>query len=51
MANDEEMDRYLAKRSEGIAAARRIIRPFEGEPIEDVSAFNADGIGIYDWKR
>jgi len=51
VANIDEMDRYLATRSELIAAARRILTHFDGEPIEDVSAFNADGIGIYSWER
>ncbi len=50
-ANIAEMDRYLATRSEGIAAAQRIIGHFDGEPIEDVSAFNADGVSIYTWQR
>ena len=50
-ANIEEMDRYLAARTEGIAAARRIISHFDGGPIEDASAFNADGVSIYAWQR
>jgi hypothetical protein len=50
-ANIAEMDRYLADRNEGIAAAQRIIRHFDGEPIEDASAFNADGVSIYAWRR
>ena len=50
-ANIAEMDRYLATRSEGIAAAQRIIGHFDGEPIEDASAFNADGVSIYSWQR
>ncbi len=45
------MDRYLATRNEGIASARRIIGHIDGEPIEDASAFNADGASIYSWQR
>lgn len=51
VANITEMDRYLATRTEMIAAAERIIEHFEGKPVEDVSAFNADGVGIYSWQR
>jgi hypothetical protein len=50
-ANIAEMDRYLATRNEGIAAAQRIIGHFDGEPIEDASAFNTDGVSIYSWQR
>jgi len=50
-ANITEMDRYLATRTEGIAAAQRIISHFDGEPIEDASAFNADAVSIYAWQR
>jgi hypothetical protein len=50
-ANIAEIDRYLATRTEGIAAAQRIIDHFEGKPIEDASAFNADGVSIYSWQR
>jgi len=50
-ANIAEMDRYLAIRTEGIAAAQRIIDHFDGKPIEDASAFNADGVSIYAWQR
>ncbi|MEZ5463521.1 DUF6090 family protein [Dokdonella sp.] len=51
VANISEMDRYLATRTELVASAQRIIRHFEGEAIEDLSAFNADGVGIYSWQR
>jgi len=50
-ANIAEMDRYLATRTEGIAAAQRIIGHFDGEPIKDASAFNTDGVSIYGWQR
>ena len=49
--NLAEMDRYLEIRTECIAAANRIIGHFEGEPITDYSAFNADGVMIYSWQR
>ena len=51
VANIDEMDRYLAERTERVAAARRILTHFNGKPIDDVSAFNADGISIYSWER
>jgi hypothetical protein len=50
-ANITEMDRYLMTRTDGIAAAQRIIDHFDGKPIEDASAFNADGVSIYSWQR
>lgn len=49
--NLAEMDRYLEVRTEYIAAAKRIIGHFEGKPITDYSAFNADGVGIYSWQK
>ena len=51
VANISEMDRYLASRTEMIAAAQRIVEHFEGKPIEDASDFNADGVSIYSWQR
>ena len=50
-ANIKEMDDYLATREQGIAAAQRILAHFDGKPIDDPSAFNADAISIYSWKR
>ncbi len=49
--NIAQMDNYLKSRSEEIAAAQRILAHFNGQTIEDASAFNADSISIYDWKR
>jgi len=49
--NIQEMDRYLAVRTGCIEAARRIIDHFEGEPITDYDAFNADGVSIYSWQK
>ena len=50
-ANIAEMDGYIATRDEGIAAAQRLLAHFDGKPIEDASAFNADSISIYNWRR
>lgn len=50
-ANIREMDAYLATRQQGIEAAQRILAHFDGKPIEDASAFNADSISIYNWRR
>lgn len=50
-ANIVEMDAYIATREQGIAAAQRILAHFDGKPITDASAFNADSISIYNWRR
>ncbi len=49
--NIQEMDRYLAIRTGCIEAAQRLIAHFEGEPITDYDAFNADGVSIYSWQK
>lgn len=49
--NIQEMDRYLAIRTGCIKAAQRIMAHFEGEPITDYDAFNADGVSIYSWQK
>ena len=49
--NIQEMDRYLAIRTGCIEAAQRIMAHFEGEPITDYDAFNADGVSIYSWQK
>lgn len=46
-----EMDRYLDVRAESIESAKRIIEHFEGKPITDYSAFNAEGVEIYNWQK
>lgn len=46
-----EMDKYLDTRAGYIAGAARIIEHFEGKPITDYSAFNADGVNIYSWSK
>lgn len=51
VADIADMDRYLATRKERIAAAERVLKHFDGQPITDPSAFNADGISIYSWQR
>lgn len=51
VVNVEQMDRFLVERNERVAAAQRILTHFAGKPIEDASAFNADGINIYSWER
>ena len=50
-SNIAQMDAYLQTRNAQIAAAQRILTHFNGKPIEDASAFNADSIAIYNWKR
>ena len=49
--NIRELDDYLATRQQGIEAAQRILAHYDGKPIEDPSAFNADSIRIYNWRR
>lgn len=49
--NIRELDGYLATRDTGIATSQRILAHFDGQPIEDASAFAADAISIYNWKR
>lgn len=46
-----EIDRQLAERNERIAGAKRILAHFNGQPITDASAFNADSVNIYSWER
>jgi len=46
-----EMDRFMEYRTESIASANRVLEHFEGKPITDYSAFNADGVHIYEWGR
>lgn len=50
-ANIAQMDDYLQTRDAQVAAAQRILAHYNGRPIEDASAFNADSIAIYNWKR
>ena len=49
--NLAEIDQYLDVRTESIEGAKRIIAHFEGEPVTDYSAFNADGVRIYNWQK
>ena len=50
-SNIAQLGVYLNTRSAGIAAAQRILTHFNGTPVENASAFNADSISIYNWKR
>ncbi len=49
--NIAEMESYIATRNNQIEAANRILEHFEGKPIKDLSAFNADGFSIYSWQK
>jgi hypothetical protein len=49
--NIVEMDKYMATRTECIAAANRIIEHFEGKALTDISKFNEDQINIYSWRK
>ena len=49
--NVAEMDRYLESRTNDIAAAKRVLAHFEGKPITDYAAFNADCVQIYEWQK
>jgi hypothetical protein len=51
IVNIAEMQNYLTDRTEKIAAAKRILAHFEGKPLDDLSAFNADGVSIYSWQK
>lgn len=46
-----ELNRYIMIRTNCIESATRIIEHFEGKPITDYNAFNADGMNIYTWQR
>lgn len=46
-----ELDKYINLRSSCIESAARIIEHFEGKPITDYNAFNADGMNVYTWQR
>jgi hypothetical protein len=46
-----EIDRTLAVRSQCIIGAKAMLRHFEGEPVTDWEAFNANGIINYSWQK
>ncbi len=49
--NIAEMDKYLDIRSSNIESAKRILEHFDGKPVDDYSAFNQLGVGIYNWQK
>jgi hypothetical protein len=51
VVNIAEMNSYIKTRTDQTAAAKRIIEYFEGKPLTDLEAFNADGMSIYSWQR
>jgi hypothetical protein len=51
IVNIGEMRKFIKVRKDTIAAANRILKYFEGEPVTNYSAFNADGMMIYNWEK
>lgn len=51
LRNISNMDAYLASRRAKIASANRVLEHFNGKPVADYAAFNADGVEIYSWKK
>ena len=49
--NISEMDKFLAVRNNNIQSAAKILEHFDGKPIEDYTAFNQLGVGIYNWQK
>nr|MBP6310523.1 hypothetical protein [Arenimonas sp.] len=49
--NISEMDKFLAVRNNNIQSAAKILEHFDGKPIEDYTAFNQLGAGIYNWQK
>lgn len=49
--NISEMDKFLAVRNNNIQSATKILEHFDGKPIEDFTAFNQLGVGIYNWQK
>ncbi|MBP7371141.1 MAG: hypothetical protein KA902_06835 [Arenimonas sp.] len=49
--NIKEMDKFLAVRNNNIQSAAKILEHFDGKPIEDYTAFNQLGVGIYNWQK
>ncbi|MBE9548996.1 MAG: hypothetical protein IMF09_06255 [Proteobacteria bacterium] len=49
--NIVEMNKFIDARSNSIQAATRVLEHFEGKPITDTAAFNAEGFTVYDWQR
>ncbi len=51
VVNIDEMNSYIKTRIDQIEAAKRILEYFEGKPLTDLEAFNADGLSLYSWQR
>lgn len=51
ITNIAEMRSYIETRKDLIDSAKFILEHFEGKKIEDLSAFNANGVGIYSWQK
>jgi hypothetical protein len=49
--NIAEIDKYLQVRTKNIESATSILEHFDGKPINDYSAFNQLGVGIYNWQK
>lgn len=49
--NIVEMDKFLAVRNKNIQSAAKILEHFDGKPINDYTAFNQLGVGIYNWQK
>jgi hypothetical protein len=49
--NIAEIDKYLKVRTRNIESAASILEHFDGKPINDYSAFNQLGVGIYNWQK
>ena len=49
--NISEMDKFLAVRNNNIQSAAKILEHFDGKPINDYTAFNQLGVGIYNWQK
>ena len=49
--NIAEMDKFLEVRTNNIQSAKQILEHFDGKPIDDYTAFNQLGGGIYNWQK
>ena len=45
------MNNFITTRIQQIKVAQRILEYFEGKPLTNLEAFNADGLSIYSWQR
>lgn len=51
ITNIAEMRSYIDTRNGLIDSANTILEHFEGKSIDDLSAFNAEGVKIYSWQK